>query len=128
MTFRKKVCSATIFFCIIAHILLGYFTKAYTGSNDGYWFGFLFYILVPVMPFLVGLKKFHISYEFGCLLIYLIVCITVQVATKDSSSPLQLWHPGWVIFLTIPIYHIFKSIPTRNRKTKYTYYYDEDDD
>ena len=114
MTLRKKICSATIFLCIIANVLLGYLVNRFTGSNEGYYYGFLLYILVPVMPFLVGLKKIHITYEFALLVIYITVCVTVQIATKNSENPVLLWHPGWVIFLTIPIYHIFRSIPTRN--------------
>lgn len=60
------------------------------------------------MPFLIGLKKIHISYDVAICLIYVIVCLVVQIATKNSESGvLRLWHPLWVIFLTIPIYHIF---------------------
>ena len=57
MDFRKKLCAATFFLVVIAHMILGYILKQFTGSNDGYLYGFLLYILVPTMPFLVGLKK-----------------------------------------------------------------------
>ena len=48
MTLRKKICSATIFLCIIAHVLLGYLVNRFTGSNEGYYYGFLLYILVCI--------------------------------------------------------------------------------
>lgn len=110
MDFRKKLCAATFFLVVIAHMILGYILKQFTGSNYGYTYGFLLYILVPTMPFLVGLKRIHISYEFAMFIIYFTVCISVQVATSSlENGPLYLWHPLWVIFLTIPIYHIFRS-------------------
>ena len=114
MDFRKRLCAATLFLVIIAHVLLGFALKEIYASNDGYTYGFLLYILVPAMPFLVGLKKIQISYEFAILVIYFTICISVQVATKAlETGPVYLWHPLWVLFLTIPVYHIFS---TKNNK------------
>ena len=62
MDFRKKLCAATFFLVIIAHMLLGFTLKELTGSNEGYTYGFFLYILVPAMPFLVGLKKLNIYF------------------------------------------------------------------
>lgn len=110
MDFRKKLCAATFFLVMIAHVILGYTLKQITGTNDGYSYGFLLYILVPSMPFLVGLKRINISYEFAILVIYFSICITVQLTTKNLvTGPVRLWHPLWVLFLTIPVYHIFKE-------------------
>ena len=117
MDFRKKLCAATFFLVVIAHVILGYTLKQVYGSNDGYTYGFLLYILVPAMPFLVGLKKIHISYEFAILVIYFTICISVQIATKNlESGQIFLWHPLWVLFLTIPVYHIFVTKPIGNIK------------
>lgn len=110
--FRKKLCAATFFLVVIAHMILGFTLKHFTGSNDGYWYGFCLYILVPAMPFLVGLKKIRISFEFAILVLYFTICISVQVCTKDSpTGQLFLWHPLWVMFLLIPVYHIFVTKP-----------------
>lgn len=110
MDFRKKLCAATFFIVVIVHVLLGYILKRYTGSNEGYKYGFFLYILVPAMPFLVGLKKINITYEFAILVLYFTICISVQITTSHlESGQVLLWHPLWVMFLTIPIYHIFKD-------------------
>ena len=117
MEFRKKLCAATFFLVVIAHMILGFTLQHFTGSSDGYWYGFFLYILVPAMPFLVGLKKIKISFEFAILVLYFTICISVQVATKDASTgQVFLWHPLWVLFLLIPVYHIFASKPKRNNK------------
>lgn len=110
MDFRKKLCAATFFLVIIAQVILGYVIKNVYGTNDGYWYGFILYILVPTMPFLVGLKKIHISYDFAIFILYFTICIAVQISTKNSETgQIFLWHPLWVMFLTIPVYHIFTS-------------------
>ncbi|MBE6143510.1 MAG: hypothetical protein E7177_05970 [Erysipelotrichaceae bacterium] len=115
MDFRKKLCAATFFLVVIAHMILGYTLKHFTGSSDGYWYGFLLYILVPAMPFLVGLKKIKISFEFAIAVIYFTICISVQVATKGAEGgQIFLWHPLWVLFLLIPVYHIFVTKPRGN--------------
>ena len=112
MDFRKKLCAATFFIVVILHVVLGYLLHHFTGSPDGYYYGFLLYILVPAMPFLVGLKQIHISYEFAILVLYFTICLSVQLTTKNTESgSVYLWHPLWVMFLTIPIYHIFKTKP-----------------
>lgn len=98
-------------------MILGFVLKEVTGSSDGYYYGFLLYILVPAMPFLVGLKRIRISYEFAMLVLYFTICISVQLTTKNlESGTIYLWHPLWVIFLTIPIYHIFVDKPIGNIK------------
>ena len=112
MDFRKKLCAATFFIVVILHVILGYLLHHFTGSPDGYYYGFLLYILVPAMPFLVGLKQIHISYEFSILVLYFTICLSVQLTTKNTESgTVYLWHPLWVMFLTIPIYHIFNTKP-----------------
>ena len=110
MDFRKILCAATFFLVIFAHMLLGFTLKEVTGSNEGYTYGFFLYILVPAMPFLVGLKRIHISYEFAILVLYFTICIAVQMTTKNlESGQIKLWHPLWVMLLRIPVYHIFKD-------------------
>ena len=109
MSVRKKICSVTIFVCIIVHILLGYLLKRFYGTNAGYGYGAFIYLLVPLMPFLVGLKRIKISYSFAIAILYVVICLTVQLATKNlESGPVKLWHPLWLMFLTIPIYYTFQ--------------------
>lgn len=85
---RNRLCACSIFVAIITYILIGYFANVWT------WSLFVF-LIVPLSPFLLGLKKFRITYELMIIIIYLVIGFTTH-----------LWHPFWVLFLTIPVYHI----------------------
>ena len=61
--------------------------------------------LIPVMPYLIGKKKFKVSIPFVITIIYLIMGIGWG-----------LWHPGWIIFLLVPV--ITTLIGSDNKKEK----------
>ena len=50
------------------------------------------------MPIILGVKKIRNIYSFLCIVIYILLGILWN-----------LWHPGWIIFLTIPVVAIFTS-------------------
>ena len=88
--FREKFVSASFFIAIILFVLL----RVYLPTHKGYaWLAFL---LIPLSPILVGLKKITISYSLLVTIIYVVLGITCD-----------WWHPGWVLFLTIPVFYIF---------------------
>ncbi len=88
--FREKFVAASFLISIILFILL----RHYLPSNKGY--AFFAFLLIPLAPFIVGLKKIRITYPLLIIIIYLILGFT-----------LSWWHPGWVLFITIPIFYIF---------------------
>lgn len=90
---RRRICASVLFLAVIAYVLIGYFTGCWT------WSLFVF-LSVPAMPFLLGLKRIHISYEFIVLVVYLTLGFSIHG-----------WHPWWVLFLTIPVYHILFRHP-----------------
>lgn len=90
MNIKKKIVAITPFISLIAFILLSYFGYAHPG-----WVVFL---LIPVVPFLVGIERIKFSYP----LIIAVIYVVFGLVTKFTWR----WHPGWVIFLTIPIYYI----------------------
>ena len=90
---RAKICACTLFVAIIAYILIGYYL------DEWRWSLFVFAI-VPLMPFVLGLKRIHISYELVVLAVYLTLGFTIHG-----------WHPWWVLFLTIPVFHILFDHP-----------------
>jgi hypothetical protein len=49
------------------------------------------------MPIILGVKKLRISYT----LIVIVAYILMGVFWPDYG-----WHPGWIIFITIPIVNI----------------------
>ena len=86
---RKRIIAATPILCLIIFLLLGFVW--------GFWHpGWLVFLLIPIMPFLVGYKKIKITYPLICIVLYLILGIGFD-----------LWHPSWIIFLTIPVFEIF---------------------
>lgn len=100
--FRKRLMAATPIMCVIAFLLLGCIWDLWHP-------GWMVFFLIPIMPFLIGYKKMHITYPLVCAIAYLIMGIGFD-----------LWHPGWIIFLTIPVFDIFtKGIKNRD---------DDDDD
>lgn len=95
MSVKNKIVAITPFVCLIAFFLLGYFTKNWHPS----WMVFL---LIPLMPFIVGEKKIRFSMPFIIATIYVVAGLLTG-----------LWHPLWVILLLIPVFHIILT-PTRN--------------
>ena len=90
---RTKICACTLFVAVIAYILIGYYL------DEWLWSLFVFAI-VPLMPFALGLKRIHISYELVVVAAYLTLGFTIHG-----------WHPWWVLFLTIPVFHILFDHP-----------------
>ena len=90
MSWKKKIVAITPFVCVIAFIILVYFGYAHPG--------WLVFLLIPIMPFLVGVKHIRFSYALIVSIIYVVVGIFTDLPWR--------WNPGWLIFLTIPIYQI----------------------
>lgn len=89
--FRKRLMAATPIMCLIIFLLLGTIWDLWHP-------GWMVFFLIPVMPFLIGYKKIHLTYPLFCAIAYLIM-----------GLGFGLWHPGWIIFLTIPVFEIFAS-------------------
>lgn len=92
---RKRICAVSVFISVIIFVLLGYYLKKAGISKPYGWASFAF-LLIPLMPFLLGIKKIRITYPLLVVIIYLILGFTIQG-----------WHPWWVLFLTIPIFYTF---------------------
>ena len=93
--FRKRLCSAMPIICLIAFLLIGFIGDYYGKSL---WHpGWIVFLLIPVAPFLLGIKKIIISYPLFTAIMYIIMGII---------WPEWGWHPGWIIFLTIPVVSI----------------------
>lgn len=89
--FRTKFVAASVFISLIAFILL----MVYLPDGKKPW-SLLVFLLVPLSPIITGLQKITISYSLIVVVVYLVLGFTIN-----------WWHPGWVLFLTIPIFYIF---------------------
>ncbi len=86
MSFRNRVIAVTPMICVFFFLLLGF--------GWGLWHpGWIVFILIPIMPYLVGKRKIRLSIPLIITVIYLIL-----------GFGWNLWHPGWIIFLLIPVF------------------------
>lgn len=88
----------TTFGVVIAYILLG----SLAGLWGQAWTLFLLIPLVPTLAEAIILKNANIfAYPIFLAFIYLTLCVWVLPACNVAP----MWHPLWVMFLTIPIYY-----------------------
>ncbi|MFA5542267.1 MAG: hypothetical protein WC008_02320 [Bacilli bacterium] len=105
MSFRAKISAITPLTCVATYLFLGF--------QFGLWKeGLVVFLLIPIMPILLGYKKLRFSVGFIITIIYLIM-----------GFGFHYWHPGWIIFFLIPIIQILiapsskKWFKTKNDKT-----------
>lgn len=88
----------TTFTVIISYILLGFLAGLWGQA----WVLFLLIPLTPTISEAIIKKNLNIfAYPIFLVFIYFLLCSWVLPATTGYS----LWHPLWVMFLTIPVYY-----------------------
>lgn len=97
---KFKIIAATPIFCVIVFLILG-FADDIGFSDKPLWHpGWIIFLLIPIVPFILGTKRITLGYPTLCIIIYLIL-----------GFCFKKWHPGWIIFLTIPLVGIFTTKP-----------------
>lgn len=99
---KKKWAAIIPFLCVIAFFLIAYILEL-QGVQSAYGWASLVFIVIPFEYVIVGLKKFRFIYPVFVAVFYIAVCLIVGECT---SHAVELWHPLWVVFLTIPVYYI----------------------
>lgn len=98
MNWKNKIIAITPFVCAIVFFILWLqFDKAHPG-----WVVFL---LIPLMPFLLGKKKISVS------VIIIIIYLIVSLVTKQ-------WRITWIMLLLIPIINILMQPSDYRKKIK----------
>ena len=98
--FRNKVIAATPLVCVFVFLLLGFLW-------DKWHPGWMVFLLIPVMPYLVGKRRIRLSVPLIITIIYLIM-----------GFGWNLWHPGWIIFILVPVFEIFFGVyPFEKKET-----------
>lgn len=100
MSFKAKIMAITPLSCVIIFLSLGFLKGLWVESLP-------VFLLIPIMPFLLGYKKIRLTVSFVILIIYLIL-----------GFGFQAWHPGWIVFLFIPIVHILMT-PSKKSNWKF---------
>lgn len=86
---KKKILAATPLLCVFVFLLLGFVF--------GKWHpGWLVFLMIPIMPILLGVKKIRLSIPLMITIIYIIL-----------GLGFGLWHPWWIIFILVPVFEIF---------------------
>ena len=93
--FREKFVAASFLIALIAFVLLHYYLPEHKN------YAWLVFLLVPLAPFITGLKKITISYTMLVVIVYLILGFVCH-----------WWHPGWVIIVGTIIVISIMSIVT----------------
>lgn len=114
---KKKIIEITPIVCLMAYLLLGF-----TVGGKAWGVGICIFLICPIMPYLLGKRKFVLTAPIAVTAIYVVMC---WVGMAFGAS---LWHPGWIIFLLIPIIEIIKSPSKDNKETKKKNSYEDDDD
>ena len=103
---QKRIVAASPMISLFAFLMLGFITDAWLPSAA-------VFLLIPLSPFIVGLKQIKISFSIIIIAVYLVL-----------GFVFNWWHPGWVLFLLIPIYYtlfgpgIFEQIKKNKKKQK----------
>lgn len=94
---------AGFFIAAIAYLLMGFFWHGPTG-NLGWsvgWNSFLIAILVADVIKCIRKRSFH-SFAYPVLVVAVYCCMGII----GGAYGINLWHPYWFLFITIPIYYI----------------------
>ncbi len=88
MSFRAKIMAITPLVCLVVYLTLGFVFDKWRAT-------WLVFFLIPIMPYILGYRKFHLSVPIVIVAGYLVLGFVYGY-----------WHPGWIILLLIPIIEI----------------------
>ena len=101
---RKRIIIAMPMISVFLFLAIGFI-----GNELGHsWWhpAWVVFLLIPICPFLLGVKKIVITYPVVVTIIY----ILMGLLFPDFG-----WHPGWIIFLTIPIVAVLAPKRKKNQ-------------
>ncbi|MCR5232012.1 MAG: hypothetical protein K6B64_05125, partial [Acholeplasmatales bacterium] len=104
MNYRRRIIAATPIISLIIFLCMGYIFNMWA-------YGCLAFLLIPLMPIMLGEVSLDILYPIIVLVVYI-----------SLGFAFGIWHPAWIMFLTIPVYYIlFPAKYRRLFKTRYNY-------
>lgn len=90
---------------IIAYLIIGF------TFEQGWALGWLLVFIIPIAESFIAAVKTKNPSAFAYPVLVTAVYLTVGMFEK-------IWHPTWIIFLTIPVYYIIADFIKPNKKTK----------
>lgn len=96
-------------------LLLGGFLAA--GLLRGAWHpAWMLLLFIPLVQSAAGAVRNRNPHEFAFWLLALIAYLVLGFAPLFGIADRGLWHPGWVVFLLIPVYHSFVAYLRRGKR------------
>ena len=106
------ISSAAFILCTIAYLLCGFLWKGNSGNLG--WASMWILFLVPII--ITSLYMAIREHKFGNFQITLFVIgVYCGMGIIAGDNGLNLWHPFWVLFLLIPIYHSVAGVIDNHR-------------
>ena len=91
-----------LFGAVIAYVLLGFFWTEHGAGWAVGWVAFLYAIVLGSVVECIGKKRFS---PFALPILIVAVYVGLGIASSLYSWGCTFWHPGWVLFLLIPVYY-----------------------
>ena len=104
---NTAITSAFAILAVVAYLLLGFYVK----DGRGWTCAWVLFLLIPVVSSIVG----FVFYKRFALLNY--PCIVVAVYCFVGMF-CGIWHPTWVMFITIPAFYIIAEKIDRATRTR----------
>lgn len=101
---KRKISATLPIINVIVFVLVGYLLADVLNVPAGYAWAGLILLTIPVQYMILGIWKFEFIYPVFIVLLYVGLCLLLQLVLN-----IKLWHPLWVLFLTIPIYYTFRD-------------------
>lgn len=101
---KEKLFHALFPLCVVtAYLILGF------AFEQGWAFGWLLLFVIPIVESLISAIKTKNPSAFAYPVLVAGVYLTVGLLEK-------VWHPTWIMFLTIPVYYIITDFFKSNKK------------
>lgn len=125
MSFKQKVMAILGPLTVFLYLTVCFLFRKFDWSDGSIWWKMLpIFALNIIVPIVMGLWKIKFSVPLVITILYLLLGFI------SSYLGYPLWHPGWTIFLLIPVIEVILK-PTKEKKqradTKKTYDYEHEE-
>ena len=125
MSFKQKVMAVLSPLTVFLYLTICFLCRKFDWCDASIWWKMLpIFALDIIVPIIIGLKKIKLSVSLVITVLYFLIGFI------SSYMGYPLWHPGWTIFLLIPVIEtIIKPVKSKTKKVdeEKIIYYDEEE-
>lgn len=116
MNFKQKVLSIMGPLTLFLYLTISLVCLKFGVCDKSIWWKMLpIFLLNLIIPVIIGAKKI----KFSVPLVITIIYLTLGFVSSYLGQP--LWHPGWTIFLLIPVFEVIIK-PNKKEEPKNKHY------